>query len=152
LPAPSIFESNPVTPWRNVDQLLLDTLNKKVQGIQVKINVPSEETLKRYDHNFVTVVDGLHDLGNSTFSPNRVNHQQALPGQIAMSFLGEQGINAAPASVRRPDFMHSRAIAQELSRGRRSFLAQATANIADRVLSELSINESIEAAADEQTA
>jgi hypothetical protein len=144
LPAPEQFENNKRTRNRNVDLLLIDTLNKQVRGIQVKTNTVDGAGAgagRIYDKKFVTVVDGAHELGNSAYTTNKWDRRQSLPGQIAMGLLSERPINKPPVAVRRPDYFKSRQIAVELSRGRKSFLGQATQNLKERVMPELEVKQ-----------
>lgn len=135
LPAPELFESNRAAASRNADILLVDPVHKKTHGIQVKTNtVEGTGGNRHYDTRYVTVVDGAHELGNTTFTTAEKSRRMSLPGQIAMSLLSERPIKDTPMAVHPSEFMRARQIARELSRGRRSFLGQATIHLADRII------------------
>lgn len=138
VPAPELFESNPAAWNRNTDLLFIDTVNKKVHGIQVKTDtVNGTGRGRHYDSSYVSVVDSAHELGNTTFTNTNKQRRISLPGQVAMGLLSERPLKSAPMAVKTADFMRARQIAKEFSRGRRSFLTQATSNLADRIIPEL---------------
>jgi hypothetical protein len=140
LPAPELFEHNPRAFWRNVDALLIDTVTKQVQGLQVKTNtvdISDDVDKKHYDAHFATVIDSAHELGNTAYTMRHAGRRQNLPGQLALSLLSERPINKPPRAVAKPAFMRSRRIAIELSRGRKPFMNQAVHNLSARILPEL---------------
>lgn len=138
LPAPKLFEGNRRAVDRNVDILLIDSINKQTHGIQVKTDtVEGMGSKHAYDKNYVTVIDSAYELGNTAYMSSSVNHRASLPGQIAMSLLSERPLKDIPVAVHPSEFMRTRQIAKELSRGKRSFLDQATRHLADCVIPRL---------------
>lgn len=87
VPAPPRFEAAHNNHDRLADFLLFDTVSDQVRGVQVKTIINGDET--GYDPEYVTVIDGVTDLGNSTaaFTSRRANHQAPAPGLIALDFL-----------------------------------------------------------------
>lgn len=138
LPAPESFERNPHSTHLNADILVINTLHKQVHGVQVKTNtVEGTGGRKKYDTEYVTVIDSAHELGNTTYNKQDKIHRISLPGQIAMGLLSERPIKDVPPGVVPRDFLRSRQIAKELSRGKKSFLPQATRHLANRILPKL---------------
>jgi hypothetical protein len=101
LPAPPFFESSSRND-RSVDFIIMDTAFRQSRGIQVKTyidsfedtaNDPSElgayKPVRNYDTRYVTMIDGMVDLGNATmrYIPNKGTVLAPEPGQISLSYL-----------------------------------------------------------------
>lgn len=154
LPAPNRFESNPGSKgengYRNSDLIAIDTRQRQVRGIQVKSilkNVDRQQasrpqsphdrpikTFNDYDPEFVTIIDSVHDLDNTTLDISKV---VAFPGQIALSILTEQPIKNNPTYYPDSYYMQRRQMAREIMRGRKSRVAEATRRVGERVLHDL---------------
>lgn len=150
LPAPRKFEDTHSS--RNADILLLDRAKHHVRGVQSKTVVATDQhylasddisPIYKYDTSFVTIIDGVHDLGNTeakrrpgtsrTFS-------RAFPGLLAMEHLNRIPIPFMPQynnPAARPYLLQAKGIARELAGNRRPFIAQATKNVADKVMFDL---------------
>jgi len=132
--APEKFENNRRQVSRNIDLLAIDALRRHARGAQVKTSVFDDEKVTRYDSDFVSIIDGAHDLGNTAYTTRNGKRIMTLPGQIAMQFLADRTIKEAPYVGARIDFMRSRLLAKEMTRGRKSFLPQAAQHVADRIM------------------
>lgn len=138
VPAPESFEHNRNAQNRNADILLIDTVNSFIHGIQVKTDtVYGAGGRKHYDPTYVSVVDSTYELGNMVYDRSNPNKRKALPGQVAMGLLAERPIKKVPITVFPADYLRSRQIARELSRGKHSFLVQAVSHLANRIIPEL---------------
>ena len=150
--APSRFEATRST--RNSDALIFDREKRHARGVQAKTrigNVNEDEArkdiFKRYNPAFVSFVDGMTDLGNSTDERLAGGRHRAIPfpGLISMDHLIRTPLNQMPTAglkgedLRYVQMMHrkSRQIALELSRGRKNFIPMATRNISERLLTDL---------------
>lgn len=146
------FESG-IHSSRNADSILIDTHLAEAHGLQAKIAVRSREfyefnqrgteaaPTEKYDNNFVTLIDGLNDLGNSVVT--RVPGTSTLksvprPGLIAMDLLAGMSFKEMPGYGLSPTYnreiMTAHGIAKELTRERKPYLHQAVNNIRDRVI------------------
>jgi len=101
LPAPPHFESA-YRSSRSIDFIIMDTNLGLSRGIQVKSYIDSikdasntgytkseYKPTRKYDGKFVTLIDGMIDLGNATnrYILGRGNVIVPSPGQISASFL-----------------------------------------------------------------
>lgn len=101
LPAPPQFESASVSN-RSIDYIVIDTERLQSRGLQIKTYIDSianasklskakttYKPTRKYDDEFVTLIDGTIDLGNSIvrFSPGNDAILVADPGQISVNFL-----------------------------------------------------------------
>lgn len=138
LPAPVRYENNPHAIDRNVDLLLIDTEKQQVRGLQVKTDTYEGAGRGRlYNPDYVSIIDGANELGNSTFTPGNNARRLSLPGQIAMGILAEQPLKQSPAYMNRSEYMQARQIAKEIMKTRRSYLGHAVLNLSGRLLHDL---------------
>ena len=133
LPAPSRFEDRLAA--HNIDVILIDTAQRQARGIQVKTHL-SQEDFDHYDSQYVSLVDGSTDLGNTTLGESYV-HRRARPGQLLLEVLANTPIQYQPEFFERSAFLQNRQIARELMRGRKPFLQRAMGNISERLLYDL---------------
>jgi len=155
VPAPERYENNRRQVSHNIDLLFIDPIRRHARGAQAKTSVFDEEKTARYDPDFVSIIDGAHDLGNTTYTNHYNNRIMTLPGQISMNFLADRTIKEAPYIGPKIDFLRSRLLAKEMTRGHKSFLPQATKHVIDRIMPVLHTNpgdEFNEAAPNERSA
>lgn len=139
LPAPGKFLHNKPaklegTGSRNSNFIALDTERREARGIQVQTSSSTFSKVSRYDSDFVTVIDGHVDFGNTTFKERGV---ASLPGQLALSLLAERPINEPLYPGPKSHYMRSRAIAREVMRNRRNYLPTATSHVEERLFNDL---------------
>lgn len=134
IPAPHQYERNVVQA--NADFLTFDTHKQQVRGLQVKGAATTMHRVNRYDPSFITVIDGMSDLGDTITSPSG-RPLERFPGQIALGILSSMPIKSVPTFVDRATYLHQRQVAKELLHGRKSQLQMATQHIGYRVLHDL---------------
>lgn len=152
LPAPQKYESGHHNKRRASDFILIDTIEKQARGVQVKtritsltehptpgtyINKSTKQPEPRYDNDFVTLVDGVADLGNSRVTPDRRGVISA-PGLISLDFL-HHNVSVQKLS-KHPDFRRNlktiitaKGIARELTGDRRPYLNSAKHHVMGRL-------------------
>jgi len=106
LPATQHFESA-MHSGRSTDFVLTDTEVWQSRGIQVKTSIGGFQDpwkrnqeqkrssflpVKRYDDKYITMIDGMVDIGNYALRPlpNNSTIAQADPGQISVNFLSDR--------------------------------------------------------------
>lgn len=156
LPAPQQFEAGYQNKRRSSDFILIDVEARQARGIQVKTRVTSlnEEDrgqltdgvkpaipIRRYDNDFVTLIDGFTDLGNSRISPDR-RRVISAPGLVSLDFLQHnvsiKKLNKDPAFRRNiKALMISKWIAKEHTGERTPYLNFATSHVVERILYDL---------------
>jgi len=139
VPAPLRFEANRLTKdggglTKNSDYVVVDTHVRQARGIQVKTGQIDPKYLQKYDSDYVTVVEGVSDFGNTLFRNKRVINQAGL---LTLGLLADQPLSLQPAMSNRADFMRSRAIAREITRGVKPYLGTAVNHIGGRILRDL---------------
>lgn len=146
VPAPPQFESAHKNKALSADFIFMDTELQVSRGIQVKtsINYFKDNNTRRYDGDFVTLIDGMVDLGNSKAAGSKYDNYSAIPepGLIALNFLKfDLSINKAGRNpALRGDIgalMRAKEAAKKLSGNKSSFLAQAKKNVQGRILHDL---------------
>ena len=146
VPAPPQFESARKNKALSADFIFMDTELQVSRGIQVKTSIDyfKENNSRQYDGDFVTLIDGMVDLGNSKAAGFKYDNYSAIPepGLIALNFLKfdlsihKSGRNPAlrgdiGAIIRAKD------TAKKLSDNKSSFLTQAKKNVQGRILHDL---------------
>ncbi len=157
LPAPQKFEAGYRNKRRSIDFILIDPEEKQARGIQVKTRVSSlnedpldrpfykpktsQAPVRRYDPEYVTLVDGFTDLGNSRVTADR-RRVEAAPGLVSLDFLQHnvsiQKLSKDPAfrdNIKA--IMQAKWIAKELAGDRTSYLNFATTHVFERILHDL---------------
>lgn len=151
VPAPQKFEAGYRNRHRSIDFLLIDTKEKQARGIQVKTRVHSlleksekqsnTAPIRRYDDEFVTLIDGVIDLGNTRVTPDRRKVVSA-PGLVSLNFLQHnvsiQKLRKHP--VFRNDIrslMVAQMAAKELAGNTKPYIKFATTHIIDRLVHDL---------------
>jgi hypothetical protein len=138
VPAPERFESQRQRSNLNSDFIFVDKQERHARGVQVKTFMADSTGVEHYNHDYVTLIDGSVDLGNSQArTRGRRDITTSLGGQIALGILSEAPLNKVPPFILRPEYMRNRAMGRELFRGRKSFLETATRHVGERVLHDL---------------
>jgi hypothetical protein len=142
VPASPRFEAAYGSGARLSDFLFFDTLTSQVRGVQTKSKIDGQ--FIKYDQDYVTVVDGVTDLGNShvEYSKKYGVHAAPDPGLISLDFLKNQ-VSIKELS-RNPIFnddmrgvLVARQKAQHILGSRKSYYHQAVQHVGERLLYDL---------------
>lgn len=146
LPAPTMFESVLNNKKISSDFIFMDIAKNVSRGIQVKTSIdyfPAQKK-REYDPEFVTLIDGMIDLGNTRPGNGNYGRSTGLPnpGMLSLDFLKfDVSIHKA---AKNPAFnndigelIHAKEIAVKLSSSKNSYLQQAKKNIQGRILYDL---------------
>ena len=142
VPAPPQFESSR-KKGMNADFIIVDRALKQARGLQSKTRISNNnDALITYEYNRITLIDGIFDLGNSqlgNYNSRTGQNIVAAPGLIAMDHLQRLSIKDTPYKFieLRPKLMRAKGIARELSGGRKSYIAFATANVKAKLIHDL---------------
>ncbi|MGV9001978.1 MAG: hypothetical protein ACOH18_03400 [Candidatus Saccharimonadaceae bacterium] len=166
LPAPQKFEAGYRNRRRSIDFVLIDTEEKQARGVQVKTRIhslleiskkpkepeepevsekPKEQSdaapLKRYDDEFVSLVDGNIDLGNTRFNPI-TRKVVSAPGLVSLNFL--QHNVSIPKLRKHPVFRNNlrslmvhQMAAKELAGKTKPYIKFASRDIIDRLMHDM---------------
>lgn len=143
VPAPPRFEAAHRNRHRSADFLIFDASTDQVRGIQVKTTV-ANETITKYDSDFITLVDTTRDFGNtrSSYTAGRGHHSVPAPGLIALDFLlnrtsiRELSRNPAFNSEMKSIFQ-AREIARAVFGKKKPYLDTAVTQVGERILTDL---------------
>jgi len=153
VPAPHKFEAGHDNKRRSADFVFIDTQLRQARGVQVKVRVgsldqqshddPSART-RIYDDDFITLVDGIIDLGNSRseYRGRGRYATAAAPGLIALDFLNHempmQKLKKHPVfKMHLNHVMHGKGVAREYAGNRTPYLQKAVAHIGERLMHDL---------------
>jgi len=143
VPAPPRFEAGHKNRHRAVDFLFFDSLTDQVRGIQVKTALAQDGRVQ-YDSDYVTVVDGMTDLGNSraAYSAKRGHHSEPAPGLLALDFLTNR--TTVSSLSRDPTFntdmatiFRAKEVARSVFGKKKSYLDTAVRHVSERILHDL---------------
>jgi hypothetical protein len=144
--APPQFESVRNNKQLSADYIFMDTELQASRGVQVKTSIDyfSSENTRIYDNQYVTLIDGIVDLGNSKATKGRGNPFDSIPnpGLMSLDFLkfhlSIEKAGRTPAL--REDIgvlIRAKETARKLSDSKTSFLLQAKKNIQGRIINDL---------------
>lgn len=130
VPTPTQYEANPniaqrQTGRKNGDFTVIDANIEQVRNIQAKTNLSKHSKFTEYNPDFVTIIDGVADLGGTLARRRGVVTTQ--PGLLALEVINDMD-TADPAA---------KEIANNLAGNIRPYLAQAIQNISGRLLRDL---------------
>lgn len=150
VPAPPRFESAHNNSPRAADFLVFDTLTDNIRGVQVKTYLDSKGgTNAAYDGDFVTLIDGEMDLGNTgkAYKAGKGHVNVPTPGMISLDYLLNR-ISVKDLS-RHPRFnadlrtvFRLRESAKANFGNRKSYISQAAEHVGERLLYDLQNNPS----------
>jgi len=146
LPAPTLFESVQHNKRLASDFIFLDTIKNMSRGIQVKTSIDYFPSLvkREYDSRYVTLIDGMIDLGNTRPGEGTYGRSTGLPfpGMLSLDFLKfDASVHKASTNPAFKDdlgdLIEAKEIAAEFSSSKSSYLQQAKKNIQGRILHDL---------------
>ena len=116
------------------------------RGIQVKTSIDYFPSLvkREYDSRYVTLIDGMIDLGNTRPGEGTYGRSTGLPfpGMLSLDFLKfDASVHKASTNPAFKDdlgdLIEAKEIAAEFSSSKSSYLQQAKKNIQGRILHDL---------------
>lgn len=138
LPAPMQFENQHPSSL-NSDFIIIRRSNKQARGVQAKVR-STNEGYRGYDPNYVTLVDGVNDLGNSqavrTDPYKSTRSVVAWPGLISLEYLKSLKPDGSH-NLNKKAVLQAQFQAHALSRSAKPYLATASARVSERVLHDL---------------
>jgi hypothetical protein len=139
VPGPLRYEANPRTrshsgKKKNSDFIMFDTEKNEARGIQVKTRLARTDELEEYDSDYVSTIEGAADFGNTVFRGRKITNQAGL---LSLGLIAEQPLSLQTPMSHRADYLRSRAIAREITRGVKPYLHNAVQHIGERVLRDL---------------
>jgi hypothetical protein len=146
VPAPTLFESVQHNKQLSSDFIFLDTVKNMSRGIQVKTSIDYFPSFvkREYDARYVTLIDGMIDLGNTRPGEGTYGRSTGLPfpGMLSLDFLKlDVSVHKASANPAFKDdlgdLIEAKEIAAEPSSSKSSYLQQAKKNIQGRILHDL---------------
>ena len=147
LPGPRQFEKGHNNSSRSSDFVAIRRSDRQARGIQAKSGFGKSD-YENYDPNYVTMIDGANDLGNTlALRTNPYKSKKtsvAWPGHISLEHL--RGIK-----VDDPDFsrlnkkylLQSKFQARALSKSTTPYLKKATSRVRTRILNDLERQDSL---------
>jgi hypothetical protein len=140
LPAPLQFESqNPGSLNLNSDFIAIRKSSRQARGIQAKAR-RTDISYRDYDPDYVTLIDGIDDLGNSRAVRINPRHSRqsvvAWPGLISAEYLRSVKSDSLK-NLNNKAILQSKFQAHALSRSTKPYMATATARVSERVLRDL---------------
>lgn len=138
LPAPIQFESQHPSSL-NSDFIAIRQSSRQARGIQAKTR-RTDVSYHDYDADYVTLIDGVDDLGNSRAVRINPRHSRqsvvAWPGLISAEYLKSVKSDSLK-NLNKKAVLQSKFQAQALSRSTKPYITTATARVSERVLRDL---------------
>ncbi|MCY1355717.1 hypothetical protein D9M69_421490 [compost metagenome] len=138
LPAPIQFESQHPSSL-NSDFIAIRQSSRQARGIQAKAR-RTDVSYRDYDPDYVTLIDGIDDLGNGRAVRLNPRHSRqsvvAWPGLISAEYLRSVRLDNLK-NLNKKAVLQSKFQAHSLSRSTKPYLATATARVSERVLRDL---------------
>lgn len=144
LPGPFQFEQQHSS--KNSDFIALRRSTGQARGIQVKSS-RTEDSYRAYDQRYVTLVDGVADLGNTyamRINPKRSNKVSVVwPGLISLEYLKNLKLDHKLNNLNKKTILQAKFQAHALSKATKPQIAQATERIRTRILGDLEREDSL---------
>jgi hypothetical protein len=138
LPGPDQFEGRAGS--RNSDFIAIRRSTRQARGIQAKSG-RTEDSYETYDPAYVTMIDGMHDLGNTftvRMDPKKSRTVQvAWPGLISIEHLKNVKLDTNLKRINKRYILQAKFQAHALSKSTKPYIAQATEQISQRLLNDL---------------
>lgn len=140
LPAPIQFESqNQSSLNLNSDFIAIRKSSQQARGIQAKAR-RTDVSYRDYNPDYVTMIDGIDDLGNSRAVRLNPRHSRqsvvAWPGLISAEYLKSIKPDTLK-NLNKKAILQSKFQAHALSRSTKPYIATATSRVSERVLRDL---------------
>ena len=150
VPASPRFKGAHNNRAHSVDFLVFDTIGNNIRGVQVKTSIDdTSHTYDGYNPDYVTLIDGSTDLGNTgrSYSPGEGHISVPTPGMISLDYL----LNRVSVKDlgRNPRFnanLRNVILLRESAKAnfgdRKSYISQAADHVGERLLHDLQNNPS----------
>lgn len=148
VPAPPRFKSAHRNQSRSVDFIVYDTLTKNTRGVHAETFLTFDDDAdKQADSDYVTIIDGSTDLGNTgrEYNAGSGHYLASKPGMLSLDYLLNR--TSVRELSRNPRFNNDlnkifrlRSIASKNFGARNTYIAQAAEHVGGRVLRDLQQN------------
>jgi hypothetical protein len=143
LPAPEQFEHQASS--RHSDFIAIQKSTRQARGIQTKVGV-TNSSYDDYDPDYVTIVDGMRDLGNSyaVRTDARRSKKQIVgwPGLISLELLKSMKVDRNLRNLNPQYVTQSKFKARALNGNTKPYLQTATRQLSTRIINDLARTES----------